>query len=218
MTVLARAALVAMLTTALAAGTLTGCGEEENPIPSANTDRPIGATPEPTPEASSSDDDEPAASASPAATTPAVPGGTVVRGNGFTILLPGSPEESQANGPSGSKITFDIYRYEAGAEIYTVTRGHYPKIGTLPLLKEAIDSAADQAGGKLATSRTFKYKKMPCIEGTISGVKDKGQEVTIFARYVVVDRVMYGLLYLYRGNVAPNLAWKTYVESLTFSA
>jgi hypothetical protein len=210
MTALARFALAA----ALAAGTLAGCGGNDNPIPSAGSDRPIGATPEPTP--ASSSDDAPS-TGSPTPTTPPVPGGTVVRGTGFTVLLPGSPEQSTASGPSGSKITFDIYRYEAGSEIYTVTRGYYPKIGTLPLLKEAIDSAADQAGGKLATSRAFKYKKMPCIEGTISGVKDKGQEVTIFARYVVVNRVMFGLLYLYRGSTAPNLAWKTYVESLTFS-
>lgn len=209
---LARAALAAVL----AAGALVGCGGDDNPIPSAGTDRAIGETVAPTPTpASSSDDTVPSASAAPTATP--VPGGTVVRGSDFTVLLPGSPTQSRANGPSGSRITFDIYRYEAGSEIYTVTRGYYPKIGTLPLLREAIDSAADQAGGKLATSNTFKYKKMPCIEGTISGVKDKGQEVTIFARYVVVNRVMYGLLYLYRGSTAPNLAWKTYVESLTFT-
>ncbi|HUR74102.1 MAG TPA: hypothetical protein VMZ00_07485 [Sporichthya sp.] len=209
---LARAALAAVL----AAGTLGGCGGDDNPIPAPARDAPIGSTPVPTP-SPSVDGTGPTASAVPTATTPPVPGGTVVRGADFTIVLPGSPEQSQATGPSGSRITFDIYRYEAGPEVYTVTRGYYPKIGTLPLLKEAIDSAADQVGGKLATSRTFKYQKMPCIEGTITGVKDKGQEVTIFARYVVVGRVMYGLLYLYRGNVAPNLAFKTYVESLTFT-
>lgn len=214
---LARAALVAVLTTGLAAGTLGGCGSDSNPIPSSGVDRPIGTTPEATPTSSTDSSPQPSASGLPTATTAPVPGGTVIRGSDFTILLPGSAEESKATGPSGSKITFDIYRYEAGSEIYTVTRGYYPKVGTLPLLKEAIDSAADQAGGKLATSRTFKYKKMPTIEGTITGVKDKGQEVTIFARYVVVNRIMYGLLYLYRGDMAPNLAFKTFVESLTFS-
>jgi hypothetical protein len=209
---LARAALAVVL-----AGTLAGCGGDDNPIPSAGVDRPIGATPEPSESPAANATTEPGASAVPTATTPPVPGGTLLRGADFTILLPGPAEESQATGPSGSRISFDIYRYEAGPEIYTVTRGYYPKIGTLPLLREAIDSAADQAKGKLATSRTFKYKKMPCIEGTITGVKDKGQEVTIFARYVVVERVMYGLLYLYRGEIAPNLAFKTYVESLTFT-
>lgn len=207
---LARAALAAVL----AAGTLGGCGGNDNPIPAPAQDLPIGTTPVPTP--SPDGTPEPSGSAVPSTTTPPVPGGTVVHGTDFTVLLPGTPEQSRANGPSGSRITFDIYRYEAGPEVYTVTRGHYPKIGTLPLLREAIDSAADQAGGKLATSRTFKYKKMPCIEGSITGVKDKGEEVTIFARYVVVGRVMYGLLYLYRGEIAPNLAFKTFVESLTF--
>lgn len=213
---LVRTALAVVLT----AGLVTGCGDDDNPIPSAGTDRPIGTTPESSQSPSAAGTPAPGASADPSATPTPAPAatGTVVSGNGFTVLLPGQPEQSRVNGPAGSRITFDIYRYEAGPEVYTVSRGHYPKLGTLPFLKEAIDSAADQAGGKLATSRTFKFRKMSAIEGTITGVKDKGEEVTIFARYVVVGRVMFGLLFLDRaGSTAPTLPFRTFAESLTFS-
>ncbi len=219
-----RLALGPALTVVLTAGLLAGCGGDDDPIPSSAADqtpgksRPIGETPEPTPTptpASSSTDGE--ATAAPSA-TPA-PGGVEVQGNGITFRLPGEPERFTQTGKAGStSITFDIFRYEAAAEVYTVTRGHYPKVGTLPTLKEALETSAKQAGGKIATSRTFTYKKKPAIEGTIVGVKDKGKEVTIFARYVVVDRVMYGLLFLDRGGSAgPTSAFLTFVNSVEFS-
>jgi hypothetical protein len=218
--------LAAALAVLLPAGVLVGCGGDDNPIPPTAESRPIGETPEPTPTAVSAsedgDDDEngdDAASAAPSA-TPTAPGGVLVQGNGITFRMPGQPERLSQTGGSGStRIQFDIFRYEGETEVYSVTRGYYPKIGTLPTLKEAIEESADQAGGKLATSRTFKYKKMPAIEGVISGVKDKGEEVTIFARYVVVDRVMYGLLFLDRGGAdAPPGAFLTFVESVEFTS
>ena len=217
--------LAAALAVLLPAGVLAGCGGDDNPIPPAAESRPIGETPEPTPTATSesedSEDSDDSASADPSASaTPGAPEGVLVQGNGITFRMPGEPERLSQTGGSGStKIQFDIFRYEGETEVYSVTRGYYPKIGTLPTLKEAIEESADQAGGKLATSRTFKYKKMPAIEGVISGVKDKGEEVTIFARYVVVDRVMYGLLFLDRGGAdTPPDAFLTFVESVEFTS
>lgn len=206
----------------LPAGVLAGCGGDDDPIPPAAESRPIGETPEPTPTPSPEDtEDGDAASAAPSATaTATVPEGVLVQGNGISFRMPGQPERLNQTGGSGStRIQFDIFRYEGANEVYSVTRGHYPKIGTLPTLAEALEESADQAGGKLATSRTFKYKRMPAIEGVISGVKDKGKEVTIFARYVVVDRVMYGLLFLDRGGAdAPPDSFRTFVESVEFTS
>ena len=196
---------------------VAGCGGDDNPIPPAAESRPIGETPEPMPTPTPGSED---ASAAPSASaTATAPAGVLVQGNGISFRMPGEPERlSQTGGSGATKIQFDIFRYESDAEVYSVTRGHYPKIGTLPTLKEALDESADQAGGKLATSRTFKYKKMPAIEGVIAGVKDKGKEVTIFARYVVVDRVMYGLLFLDRGGAdTPPAAFLTFVESVEFT-
>lgn len=210
---------LAALTLALSVVLLGGCGGDNNPIPSAadatpGKSRPIGETPEPTPTPAPSSSD---ATAAPSATP--VPAGVLVQGDGIRFRLPGEPERLTQTGKAGStSIKFDIYRFEGPTEVYTVTRGNYPKIGTLPTLKEALDTSADQAGGKLATSRTFKYNKMPAIEGAITGVKDKGAAVTIFVRYVVVDRVMYGLLFLDRGGSAgPTSAFLTFVDSVEFS-
>jgi hypothetical protein len=207
--------LAAALAVLLPVGVLAGCGGDDDPIPPADESRPIGETPEPTPTPSPED----GASAAPSATaTAAAPEGVLVQGNGISFRMPGQPERLSQTGGSGStRISFDIFRYEGTNEVYSVTRGHYPKIGTLPTLAEALEESADQAGGKLATSRTFKYKRMPAIEGVISGVKDKGKEVTIFARYIVVDRVMYGLLFLDRGGAdAPPDSFRTFVESVEF--
>lgn len=204
---------------------LSGCGGDDNPLSSSGSssgDRPLSGSSS-RPSSSSSPSSSPEASAGPSSSsTPTVGSpigssttGIVVRGNGFTIRLPGDPEKSNAS--AKGNITFDIYRYEAPDAIYTVTRGSYPKMGTLPLLKEALDSAAGQAGGKVATSKTFKYKHQPTIEGSISGVELDGKEVYIFARYVVVNRVMYGLLFVDKGgSSSSNAAFKTFVESLTF--
>ena len=210
--------LAAALAVLLPTGVLAGCGGDDDPIPPAAESRPIGETPEPTP-TPSPEDSEDTASASPSATATATEG-VLVQGNGISFRMPGQPERLSQTGGSGStRIKFDIFRYEGENEVYSVTRGHYPKIGTLPTLAEALDESADQAGGKLATSRTFKYKRMPAIEGVISGVKDKGEEVTIFARYVVVDRVMYGLLFLDRGGAdGPPDAFRTFVESVEFTS
>lgn len=213
--------LAAALAVLLSAGVLAACGGDDDPIPPAAESRPIGETPEPTPTPNpeDSEDGEDEASAAPSATATA-PEGVLVQGNGISFRMPGQPERLSQTGGSGStRISFDIFRFEGTNEVYSVTRGHYPKVGTLPTLAEALEESADQAGGKLATSRTFKYKRMPAIEGVISGVRDKGEEVTIFARYVVVDRVMYGLLFLDRGAAdAPPDAFRTFVESVEFTS
>ena len=214
--------LAAALAVLLPAGVLIGCGGDDNPIPPPAESRPIGETPEPTPTAASGSEDdtgEGAVSASPSASA-AVPTGVLVQGNGISFRLPGEPERLTQTGGSGSaRIQFDIFRYETDTEVYSVTRGHYPRIGTLPTLREALDESAEQAGGQVATSRTFRYQRMPAIEGVISGVRDKGKEVTIFARYVVVERVMYGLLFLDRGGAdTPPDAFRTFVESVEFTS
>jgi hypothetical protein len=210
--VLARGVLAA----ALAAGLLAGCGGSDQPLPEAKS-LPIGVTPEVTPTPGSSDSSpSPSGSATSSAVT--VPGGSLVQGSGFTIRLPGVPEQSQQVASEGSaKITFDIYLYDGTTEAYTVTRAAYPVIGTLPTLHDALQAAADQADGKVATSSMLKYKHEPGIEGTITGAQSDGKDVTIFARYVVIDRVMIGMLYLDRsGGTTPPTAFRTFVESLAF--
>jgi hypothetical protein len=140
----------------------------------------------------------------------------VVQGSGFSFSLPGQPDKTSQS--AEAKITFDIYRYDAADATYTVTRGSYPRIGTLPTLNDALKSAAGQAGGKIASSQMLKYKHHPAIEGVITGVTLDGREVSIFARYVVVDRVMYGLLYLDKAaNREMTPAFRAFVESLAFS-
>jgi hypothetical protein len=211
------ASALAVLVTA---GLLGGCGSEDNPI-SRNTDRPIGSA-STGPSSSAAPSAGATSSAAPSSAAPAVgspigatAGGVVAAGTGFTVLLPGAAEKSSQS--AKGDITFDIYRYENDSATWTLTRGYYPKIGTLPLLREAITSAAGQAGGKLASTHELKYKHEPAIEGVITGVQLNGKDVTIFARYVVVNRVMYGLLYLDKAAGREfNAAFKTFVESLTF--
>jgi hypothetical protein len=216
----AAGALAALVT----AGLLTACGGEDNPISrSEGGDRPLtssSASPSATssaPSALSAPSATPSGSVPPSVGSPlgTIGGGVVVHGTGFTVLMPGEPEKSAQS--AEGRITFDIYRYENDTATYTLTRGYYPKIGTLPTLRDAITSAAGQAGGKLTSSHELKYKHEPGIEGVITGVKLNGKDVTIFARYVVVDRVMYGLLYLDKNAASAfTPAFSTFVESLTF--
>lgn len=209
----------------LAAALLAGCGSEDDPISrSPDTDRPLTATSSSaSPAASSAPPGEPLVagdpSASPASTVgaplTAEPTGVLVQGTGFTVRLPGEPEKSSQS--AKGSITFDIYRYETDTATYTVTRGNYPRIGTLPTLHDALSSAAGQAGGKLSGTHELKYRHEPGIEGVITGVQLDGKDVTIFARYVVVDRVMYGLLYLDKNadsSMTPE--FRQFAESLTF--
>ncbi len=55
------------------------------------------------------------------------------------------------------------------------------------------------------------------ITDVITGVELDGKDVTVFVRYVVVDRVMYGLLYLDKA-ASPTMtpAFASFVASLTF--
>ena len=207
----------------LSTGVLSGCGGEDNPISrSDDTDRPLGSSSSsPGPEVSTAPSGGPSTSAAPTVGSPigAPIGGTttgvLVQGTGFTVRMPAQPEKT-AESAKGS-ITFDIYRYEDSTATWTVTRGNYPKIGTLPTLHDAITSAAGQTGGKLASSKELKYKHEPAIEGVITGVKLDGKDVTVFARYVVVNRVMYGLLYLDKA-ASPTItsAFRAFADSLTF--
>jgi hypothetical protein len=206
------------VTALMTAGLLAACGGEDNPISRDNPDRPpASSSSSPAPSSSPSVSASPSTSAAPTAGAPvaSTPPGVLVQGSGFTVRLPGQPEKSSES--AEGRITFDIYRYETDTATYTVTRGNYPKLGTLPTLHDAITSAAGQADGKLTGVHELKYRHEPGIEGVITGVKLDGKDVTIFARYVVVDRVMYGLLYLDRG-ASPTMtsAFREFAESLTF--
>lgn len=212
----------------LTAGLLSACGSSDNPISGnpGNSDRPLTSTGSPSPSAAASvapsASADPSSSAAPTVGSPiggtidgTPPTGVLVQGTGFTVRLPGEPEKSSASAKGG--ITFDIYRYESDTAVYTVTRGNYPRIGTLPTLRDAITSAAGQAGGKLTEQKEIKYRHEPGIEGVLTGVKLDGKDVTVFVRYVVVNRVMYGLLYLDK-NASPAMTaeFTTFVASLTF--
>lgn len=206
----------------MTAGLLAACGGEDNPISRDGTDRPpssSSSSPAPTapPSSSPSVSAGPSTSAVPTVGAPpgSMPTGVLVQGTGFTIRLPGQPEKSSES--AEGRITFDIYRYETDTATYTVTRGNYPKLGTLPTLHDAITSAAGQAGGTLTDVHELRYRHEPGVEGVITGVKLNGKDVTIFARYVVVDRVMYGLLYLDKGaSPTTTSAFREFAESLTF--
>jgi hypothetical protein len=146
------------VTALMTAGLLAACGGEDNPISRDDTDRPLtssSSSPAPTSVASAapsvSASASPSTSAGPTAGAPlgSTPTGVLVQGTGFTIRLPGQPEKSSES--AEGRITFDIYRYETDTATYTVTRGNYPKLGTLPTLHDAITSAAGQAGGKLTS-------------------------------------------------------------------
>jgi hypothetical protein len=214
--------LVALPVILLGSTLLTGCGGQDDPIARA-TDRPLtqsSASPAASgfgsASAAPSVSDSSAPLGSPNPIGAPTPSGVLVQGSGFSFSLPGQPDKTSQS--AEAKITFDIYRYEAADATYTVTRGSYPRIGTLPTLNDALKSAAGQAGGKIATSSMLKYKHHPAIEGVITGVTLDGREVSIFARYVVVDRVMYGLLYLDKAadrDMTP--AFRAFVESLAFS-
>jgi hypothetical protein len=207
----------------LAAGLLAGCGGEDNPISKDATDRPLTSSGSPSPSspavpvasAGPSSSSDPSAAPTVGSSLGSSTGGVVVSGTGFTIRLPGQPEKSSET--AKGSITFDIYRYEDNTATWTLTRGNYPKIGTLPSLHDAITSAAGQTGGTLGSTHELKYKHEPGIEGVITGVKLDGRSVTVFARYVVVDRVMFGLLYLDKAaSPVFTSAFRSFAESLTF--
>ncbi|MGQ0629772.1 MAG: hypothetical protein ACT4P1_01925 [Sporichthyaceae bacterium] len=140
-----------------------------------------------------------------------------VNGKGFRLTMPGEPEKStQTAGEGRSKLVVDVYTVTEGAKSWTATRAAYPK--SIPItLRGALDGAATEAAGELAGVRTFRYRGEDAIEGRIDGVRVKGKEASVFARYVLVGRVLYGLVYVDKKGGPKPTSVKAFVDSLRFT-
>lgn len=205
-----------LLTGALTAGLLAGCGDDDK---SATAELDATPTASSTPSASADPDDsaDPGGSADPSASPEPGADGFLVEGEDFTVRLPGEPETSEQIGAVGkTEVTYDIYLYEADEQGYTVTRTTYPKGAPLSL-RSALDAAAEQADGTLAESRTFTYRGLPAIEGTIVGAEADGKEVVVFARYVQSGRDLIGLIFFDRKK-GKNDDFRRFANSLRVSS
>lgn len=162
------AVLRAVLAGALSLGLVAGCGDGEEPEA-----LPI-STPEPTPEA---------------------PTEFTAKGKGYSIVFPAKPRRTEEQAKSGLKLTYDVYTLRSEDADFSSSRVSYAGRGE-PSLRAALNSAASQTGGRISTSRTFRYRGEPAIEGTIVGSLASDREARVTARYILVDgKFLFGLIY-----------------------
>lgn len=186
----ARAALAAALTL----GLLAGCGGGDEP----------DAAPEPTP----------TVTATPTATT------AQVKGKGFTVTMPGKPKKTQEKPKSGParKLTYDVWTYSSEERTYSINRVAYPSSIPVPSLSSLFSTTVRTSDGKVKSSRSFRYRGEQAYEGTFTGALKSDVEATVYARYVRVGRVVYGLVFFSEsgGRKAAEKAYDAYVDSLRF--
>lgn len=190
---------------ALSLALLAGCGADDGPA--AETAPAARRTPAPAVGAA------PTGSASPQAD----PG--LVRGPDFTVTMPGKPTKSKEKPKSGSsRLVYTVWTYESNAAGYSFSRVAYPS-SQRPSLEQAMDAAARQTGGQVATSRSLQYRGKPAREAAVVGALPSDREATVFARYVLVGRVMYGMIFYSKQDGAKKAKqqFDAFVGSLTFT-
>lgn len=167
---MSRTALVrGLLAGALTLGLLAGCSDGEEPE----------ALPVTTPEVSP----EPTDSTFTA------------EGKGYSVVFPAEPKRTKEQAKTGLRLTYDVYLLRSEDADFSSSRVSYAGKGT-PSLREALSSAARQTGGRLANTRTFKYRGQPAIAGTIVGSLASDREAQVTVRYVLVDgKILFGLIY-----------------------
>lgn len=134
--------------------------------------------------------------------------------------MPGKPERSkQESDAEGGKVTVEIYLYDTPKEAYTFTRASYPPAATAPDLEDVLATSAQSAGGQLDASSTFDYVGNQAAEGSIVNAQADGQPVIIFSRYVLLDHVLFGMVYLAKGDLPdePPPAFLAFANSLQFA-
>lgn len=189
---------------ALTLGLLAGCGAGDDPAAEA------------APAARQTPAAAPGVGATSTATPKADPG--LVTGPDFTVTMPGKPTKSKEKPKSGSSgLIYTVWTYQSKAAAYSFSRVAYPS-SRRPSLAEAMDAAARQTGGQVATSRNLQYRGEPAREAAVVGALASDREATVFARYVLVGRVMYGMIFYSKesGPKKAKQAFDAFVNSLTF--
>jgi len=186
-----RVALAGVLAGALTFGLVAGCTSDE---PEALPIPTVSPTPEPTPST------------------------FIVGGKGYSITFPAKPTHSKEEAKRGLKLTTDVYTLRSDDANFSISRVSYAGHDA-PSLRSALTSAANQTGGRLTSSRTYKYRGQPAIEGTIVGSLKSDREAEVSIRYVLVDdKILIGLIYV--PNVKPTKATKkardAFLDSLKF--
>lgn len=179
-----------LLAGALTLGALAGCDDGEEAAPLPTF------TPEVAPEATS----------------------VTVGGKGYSVTFPGQPKHSKEKAKRGLALTTDVYILRTEDANFSVSRVSYAG-NPSPSLRAALTSAANQTDGRLTSSRTFKYRGQPAIEGTIVGSLKSDREAEVKIRYILVDsKILIGLIYV--PNVKPTKATKKvrddFLNSLTY--
>jgi hypothetical protein len=137
---------------------------------------------------------------------PAEPTSVTVGGKGYSVTFPGQPKHSKEKAKRGLQLTTDVYILRTEDADFSVSRVSYAGHDS-PSLRAALSSAANQTDGRLTSSRTFKYRGQPAIEGTIVGSLKSDREAEVKIRYILVDdKVLIGLIYV--PNVKPTKATK----------
>ncbi|GAA0633954.1 hypothetical protein GCM10009547_42460 [Sporichthya brevicatena] len=154
---------------ALLAGALllTGCGEGEAP------EALPSVTPEPSPTSTA----------------------FTAKGKGYSIVFPEAARNTKERAKTGLKLTYDVWTLRTENADFSSSRASYANHGK-PNLRDALNSAARQTGGRITNSRTFTYRGSPAIEGTIVGALKSDREARVTARYILVDgKFLFGLIY-----------------------
>jgi hypothetical protein len=185
-----RGVLAGVLASALTLGMAAGCDTK-------------GEAPEPIPTATA---------------TPAPQTEFVVGGKNYSITFPGKPTHSTEVAKRGLKLTTEVYILRTEDANFSISRVSYAGHDA-PSLRAALQSAASQTGGRLTTSRTYKYRGQPAIEGTIVGTLKSDREAAVTIRYILVDnKILIGLIYVpkVKATKSTKKVRDAWLESLKF--
>lgn len=186
------------------AALLTGCGSSDD---------------EPGARASTATSGSPSPSAS-ASTTEAGEAGELVLldADGFTVRLPEKAQESQQKATSEvGEIPFTLYAAQDGdGGTFVVALTAYPKNAVLDL-DGAVAGAAKAIDGKVVANQTIRFLDHPARAARITA-SAAGQDVTVFARTVLVGRRLFQLQYIVQeaNRAAPPPIFAQVLGTVTF--
>jgi len=141
-------------------------------------------------------------------------------GPGFSLLLPGEPEESSETVPIGdAQIELTSYLVELGEleGVAVTASGQYPK-GISLSLDGAVAGAASNIEGEVEESKTITYQGRDARDARITSERN-GDAITVFARMILDGRRLVAIQQHVQGEDVqePPDNYDEILESLEFS-
>jgi hypothetical protein len=144
-----------------------------------------------------------------------------VRGDGFTVEMPGKPQRERSPVSTGAgTVQASVLAVKNHDEAFLVSASPLPP-GANVDLKEIIYVGAATVGGLALHVTATTYQGYPTRDARVPDVAARGGESTVFFRAILVkkggQRFVYRMQYVHNGaNAQPTALYRRFLASLRF--